>query len=263
MATQDVEVLKRHNERIGTVLQLAAQRFFLICMFGTIVYPLLHCLFRLEVRGRQVLDDVGDRFVYAAQHYYEWDPLMLWCAGIWILAWRRHHFIANSIAGPFWSQTPLHRAASWLLGIMFTIKGHEPESGAVGRAVRLLNGSLPVSIAVYPTGPVGRSRNCRFYPGIALLTEACPTVPIIPVSLKGLENITMREVLQFKRPRLFVEFGAPFFGAEFLHIALEERLQALREKLASAWGVQELLVTRQDEAVTALTDQPVWQSVSQ
>ncbi len=260
MAAQNVELLKRHNERIGTVLQLVAQRFFLICIFGTFVYPLLHFLFKLEVRGRVVLNDVGNRFIYAAQHYYEWDPLLLWCAGLWVLALRRNYFIANSIAGPFWSQTSLHRAASWLLGIMFTIKGHELESGAVGRAARLLNGPLPLTIAVYPTGPVGRSRDSRFYPGIQLLAESCPAVPIVPVTLRGLQEITLRDVLMLKRPPLFVEFGTPFFGMELLDTHPEERLSALHEKLMSAWGKPVPCATWQDEVQASLPDRPVSQS---
>jgi len=254
MQSYDLDQLHRHNERIGTELQLAVQRFVLIYIFGLIVYPVLHFLFKLEIRGRHIIGGVGERFVYAAQHFYEWDPLLLWCAGVWPLALQRQYFIANSIGGTFWARSSLLRALSWVLGIMFTIKGHEPKNGSIERAARLLNGPLPLTIAIYPTGPIGRKRESRIYRGISFLAEYCPKTPIVPVALRGLQEITIWEVLQLKRPRLVIEFSPPIFGADLLNREPAERMPALHEMLADAWSGGRLSTLREVQAPEAIPE---------
>jgi 1-acyl-sn-glycerol-3-phosphate acyltransferase len=236
--SQRHRIIHDHNERIGTRLQLLVQKTVVLYVLGPWLAVILRLLFRIEVRGRERLDVLGDRALLAVQHYFEWDPFITFYSALWHTALRKHHLVAQSIASPVWTRTPMRRAISWTFGVMAIVKGQEPHCGAIKRAARLLSGPEPVAISFFPTGPIGRRKSYEIYPGVAYLAMQCPAVPVVPISLSGLADVDLRSVLRLERPRLFVSVGEPFTAAELLGKSGQPCTAAICDRIAAEWGRQ-------------------------
>jgi len=233
-------LLQRHNDRIGTKLQLLIQNILLRYMIGPVISFLLTLLFKIEIRGKERLACIGDRALFAGQHYFEWDPFV-YCSLLWRPSLRKPHLIPQSIASPIWTRTPFRRTLCWLLGVMGVVKGREPHAGAIRRAACLLNGTMPATIGIFPTGPIGKTKSYSLYPGVAHLAMRCPQVPVVPISLIGIADVDLRSILTLNRPRVQIVVGEPFTAQEIgldneqaLAAAICDRIDAEWRKSSSS-----------------------------
>lgn len=98
--SQHIQILQQHNERIGTRPQLLVQKAIILYVLGPWLAVILRLLFRIEIRGSERLDALGDRALLAVQHYFEWDPFITFYSALWRTALRKRHRVAQSIASP-------------------------------------------------------------------------------------------------------------------------------------------------------------------
>jgi 1-acyl-sn-glycerol-3-phosphate acyltransferase len=230
----------RHNERIGTRLQHFFQILLLQYLVGPIVWIGLKILFRVEVIGAEKVLAFKPKGILAVRHFFEWDPLVNFYSSVWRFSFGRHQFLAASLASPFWTRSWLRRAFAWLLGVMSFVPEHEPDKGALDRAARLLESDAKLAIAIYPTGPVGRKKNYEIRYGVGYLATRCPDVPVLPITVMGLQDIKLREVLGFRRPRIRLLFGEVFYGREFADGSLIEKQNAVCQRIGAQWrGMEE------------------------
>lgn len=132
---------------------------------------------------------------------------------------------------------------------MSFVPGREPLDGALEKATRLLYGSSPVTVAVFPTGPVGHSRKYHVGCGIGHLAVHCPCVPIVPITVLGLQNFRIQDILMLKRPSLTVSVGEPFRGSDLVTDSDETRDKMACERVRMEWD-------RLEKKSTALEDGP-------
>jgi len=238
MDSKQLVILRRHNERIGIGVQPAVQRCLFINLIGPIMDKVLRAAFRIELHGDERLDGIGDRAIFAVQHFFEWDPFVSYCCTVWRRSRRARHLAPYAIASSLWTQTRLLRLASWALGVMSVVKGHEPQAGAIERASRLLRDGAPVTVAIFPTGPLGQRKTYQIHPGVAHLSMSCPSVPIVPVAVTGLQDIDFLSVLNWERPQLVLHIGRPFCAEEINADGDEEKLAAICNKIREEWDVE-------------------------
>jgi hypothetical protein len=237
--TADAE---QHNSRIGSRLQRSVQQLLLI-VGGVPIYLMLRLLLRLEVRGAERLDGLDGPVIFAARHFYELDPaIAFYGGGVWLRVLHRPYLVAASIAGPWWFETPMRRAFSWLLGALILDRGGAP-ADTLRHAERLLTRSRAVSVAIYPTGPIGRNAVYVVKPGVGELALRAPDVPVMPVSLAGVQQLRWRDVIRLRRPRVRIAFCQPFTArqvAAYCGTTDDEALiDDVRDRVAAAWRAHE------------------------
>jgi hypothetical protein len=66
--------------------------------------------------------------------------------------------------------------------------------------------------AIYPTGPIGRAKEYEARYGVGWLACVVPDVPIVPVTVQGLQEARLFDILRLRRPLLRVRVGKPFRG---------------------------------------------------
>jgi len=229
------EAIQRHNARVGTPLQGAVQKMLLLWLLGPVAWLGLRLLFRVRVLHRERLSAVFPRGILAARHFFEWDPLVTFYAAGWTSAFRHPELVGHAIAGRFWMRNWLWRAVSWCLGILGYRPGGEPDEGAVGRAADLLDQRRRVMIAVYPTGPIGRSREYRLRPSVGELASRCPAVPILPLTVVGLQTVRVADVLFLRRPRLTLALGEAFCAADLPANGEPDTTEAVCARIDAEW----------------------------
>src|SRR5262249_42955167 len=171
MESRQLTVLRNHNESVGTPFQRLVQCIVVRYVIGPFIHLALRILLRIEVRGEERLLLVGERAIFAPQHFFEWDPFITYYASLWKAALSAEHLVNVAVTSPLWTRTWPLRTLSWVLGLMGTIRGYEPHQGAIERAGRLLLGQSPLTVAFFPTGPIGKKKNYQIYPGVAQLAN--------------------------------------------------------------------------------------------
>jgi 1-acyl-sn-glycerol-3-phosphate acyltransferase len=231
--------LARHNGRIGRALQRRVHKLVLVFAAGPIAYLAVRLLFRVRVSGVERLDAARTHAIYALRHYFEWDPLLAFYAVCWPRALTRPWLAGNSLAGQFWVRTPARRAISWILGILGLARGMGTEQSGFDRASALLAGPVPATVVICPTGPVGRRKMCGFAPGVGHLAARCPDVPVLPLTVVGLQHLRLRDVLLLRRPTLDFAFGEPFTANELAAETASARINAVCQRVTAAWSAEE------------------------
>jgi len=238
MELDQLAIRQKHNESIGTRSQRFIQRALLTYLVGPAVHLGVKGLFRIQVDGEERLAAIGEKNIFALQHFFEWDPLLLYYSAVWKTSLSIPHLVAQSVGSPLWTQTPLMRAISWHLGVMGSIKGHEPEQGAIERAARLLKADGPASVAIYPTGPIGREKTYSLYPGVGHLALYCPDVPITPIAFQGMQEVYWSDIAGLKRPEIRVSFGKSFCARDIHGGDEEAKIQVICQRIRSEWAQQ-------------------------
>jgi 1-acyl-sn-glycerol-3-phosphate acyltransferase len=228
------------NQFAGTRLQLIITRFLLIFVVGPLAWTLARLFFRIRVEGAEKVASMPRSGILAVRHFYEWDPFLYWGAFLWAQAARDHRFTAHPMAGAFWAQNAIFRAISTLCGILPFVPGREPFNGALGAAERILRGPYADTVVIFPTGPIGRSRQYHMRYGVGWLGERLPEVPIYPVTLLGLQEVRWSEVLRLRRPLLTVRIAEPIHGSA---ADAEERQARERQICAAICGAWDLMET--------------------
>jgi 1-acyl-sn-glycerol-3-phosphate acyltransferase len=242
----DPERVRRHNRGIGSRLQRAATRLFMIYFLGALNALVLRILFRLEVVRLAPIRSLEARVVFACRHFYEWDPLISLTALAWKSALTRPDRLPYIVAGDFWFRRSVLRAMLWLLNILCLVRDHEPENGAMSALRDLLLYNSRGTALIFPTGPIGRSTQYRVKPGIGWLAQECHEIQILPVTTIGVQQICLRDVLLLRRPRLTVVTGAPFRGREVEGGTREDRELAVCERVDEQWQAMEYWVKWRD-----------------
>jgi hypothetical protein len=211
-----VDLLKRLNRGSGGVFQTFIQRSLLILVFGPALRLFALCFFRCHVEGGEHVRALGRKGIYAVRHFYEWDFFLTFALGAWPRALFRPHLAGRPVGGQFfWSKTAGGRALAWFTNMIFFIRGHEPEDGGgLQTARRTLLSPSPSTLVLSPTGPVGRRRDYQVRYGVAWLARECPDVPVLPITLLGVQELRLRDVLLLRRPRIALVVGAPIFGRD-------------------------------------------------
>jgi 1-acyl-sn-glycerol-3-phosphate acyltransferase len=258
-----IERIHRYNETIGSRLHRFVQKLFLLWICGPIITVLMRIFCRVQVIGVERLDSLGSGII-AARHFYEWDPAFFYTAALWTRAFFRTSLTPLTLAGHFWTKTRPRRIISWCMGIMGVVRGEGLNQGAVARAAELVKESRASFISIFPTGPIGRSRTYDVKPGVGYLALRCPDVPVIPVTIVGLQELELRSVLRLERPLITIVFGTPFTATEVDAATDAARIEAICDRIGSSWSLAErrlfaappVPVSQQSEVETVLGAQP-------
>jgi 1-acyl-sn-glycerol-3-phosphate acyltransferase len=245
--TLDPERILRHNRAIGSRLQQAVTRVFMVYLVGSLVALGLRLFFRLRVVHLVPLRDLAhDQVLFAGRHFYEWDPTITLTALAWKEALMRPALLPYIVAGDFWFRTPPLRALLWLMNILCLVRDHEPDHGALARVTGLFRREAKASALIFPTGPIGQSQRYRVKPGIGWMAEECPDAQIVPVTTMGLQELRLRDVLLLRRPRLTLVSGTPFRGREVEGADRHERERVVCERVHQQWQEMEHWVRETD-----------------
>jgi 1-acyl-sn-glycerol-3-phosphate acyltransferase len=235
-----VAALERHNRRVGSPPQRLLHRLVALYLLGPVIYLALRVLFRVRVSGRDQVERAGPRAILAYRHFYEWDPFVTFYAGLYIpYVVTRPYMRPILLAGQFWTRTRLRRALSLLVGVMGLARGSGREQSALRRARELLDSGRPVTIAVAPTGPIGKRREYEVRPGVAQLAVDAADVPVVPVTTLGVQDLRLGDLLLLRRPVLEVRFGAAFRARDFGDAELADRLTGITERIRDCWDCLE------------------------
>jgi 1-acyl-sn-glycerol-3-phosphate acyltransferase len=219
------------NARTGVWHQRLARVLILNFIFGPLARLFLHTFFRLRVEGAAAVGKLQHHAIFACRHFYEWDPFLSFLTVCWPRSIAKPWLTPFNTAGTYWARNRFFRVLSWVCGNMVFIPGHEPDRGALGAVKKLMRTRSKFSVAVYPTGPIGRAKEYQLRYGIGWLARELPEIPIVPVSLIGVQRVTWSRVLMFRRPVIVVRIGAPLtavgMGKEGrdLELAVLERLR--------------------------------------
>jgi 1-acyl-sn-glycerol-3-phosphate acyltransferase len=231
---QNLQV-QAHNREIGTRMQSFVQVALAVWVLGPVVNLLLKVFFSIRVIGQDRLDSVRQSSFLAIRHFFEWDPLLTLPALLWTRAIRRPHLVPLSLAGRFWMQNQFMRALSWSLGVMGLMRGREPHDGAIKQVVSRIEGDVPTTVAVYPTGPIGKTQNYVVRRGIGHLALSCPDVPVIPVTIIGVQELSLLSVFTLRRPEITIAVGEPFTAADIVADTVNERMCLILSRIAQDW----------------------------
>jgi 1-acyl-sn-glycerol-3-phosphate acyltransferase len=229
-----LETLERHNARVGSLGQRTLARFVLLFVVGPFAFLLTRILFRIRVVDGHHLDNHRTRIV-AVRHFYEWDPFLTLYSALWTRALVRPWQLPYNLGGHFWVKTPLRRLLSWSVGLIGVRRGGGIEQDALRRASEILNGPAGSCLAIYPTGPTGRSDAYEVKPGVGYLSLSCPGVPVIPVAIFGLRDLQLRDVLTLRRPQLTYVMGEPFRACDLPANHNHELVEVIRQRIERAW----------------------------
>ncbi|HEY9869614.1 MAG TPA: hypothetical protein V6D08_10650 [Candidatus Obscuribacterales bacterium] len=249
---QNLQV-QAHNKEIGTRTQRLVQAALALWVLGPIVILLLKVFFSIRVIGQDRLDTMQRSCFLAIRHFFEWDPLVTLPALLWTRAVRRPHLVPLSLAGRFWMQNRLMRALSWSLGVMGLMRGREPHDGAIKQVVSRIESDVPTTVAVYPTGPIGKAKTYVVRRGIGHLALSCPDVPVIPVTVIGVQELSLLSILTLRRPEITIVVGEPFMAADIVAETVNERMCLILSRIARDWTKHE---SRLRECPTELAMDP-------
>ena len=160
---------------------------------GVISWPVIHGLYRLQVRGTENLP--GGGFVLAANHTSNFDP---WPLGMPLWPHRQLHFMAKvELFNPIF--TPLLHAAG-----AFPVRRGEQDVRAIETAIRLCREGKVV--AMFPEGTrrakgLRKKFTARPHAGSARIALAAG-VPLVPTAIKGTDRLA-------RLGRLKVSYGEP------------------------------------------------------
>jgi 1-acyl-sn-glycerol-3-phosphate acyltransferase len=245
-AAVDPEPILRHNRAIGSWLQKVGSRLFTVYLVGSLISLGFRIFCRLRVVRLVPLRDLeGDPVMFVGRHFYEWDPPLTLTALGWKYALTRPGWLPYVVAGDFWFRIPALRALCWLFNILCLVRDHEPE-GAMATVAGHFHRRPQAAGLMFPTGPIGQSKDYRVKPGIGWLAEECPEAQILPVTMIGLQEIRLRDVLLLRRPRLTLVSGTPFRGRDVAGADRYERELAVCERVQKQWQEMERWVLEAD-----------------
>jgi 1-acyl-sn-glycerol-3-phosphate acyltransferase len=230
--------IERHNRRIGTGLQRFVEQLLSLYVVAPLVFVLLSLLFRVRVIGKERIAQSGGRAIFAVRHFYEWDPFFTFGIILFPRAFLRPSEKPLYLAGHHWTRSRFWRFLSYLFGIVGVSRGEGPKQGAMARAAALLGGRRRVSVAIFPTGPIGRAPYYDVRPGVGYLATLQPDAPILPVTVMGLQHLSWRDVLRLRRPRICIALGEPIYGRD-CPAEESERAAAVCLRVREAWTADE------------------------
>lgn len=232
--------LTRHNLSIGKRAQRLAMQLTFLILVAPVGMVLMRIFFRVRTHHGERLSVLHrSSGIFAIRHFYEMDPFVPFYAAAWQRAILRPHMVAYSLASRAWTRTPLLRAASWCLGVMGLSRGLGLEQSATERAVEILQGKGRSCAAIYPTGPIGQRREFSLGPGVGYLALKCPDLPVVPVTMTGVQQFRWKDVLRFKRPFLHVSICPPVYGRDARGLEFEDRADDVCDRIAEKWAVAE------------------------
>jgi 1-acyl-sn-glycerol-3-phosphate acyltransferase len=190
--------------------------YFLV---GTVSWPVLRFLFRLNARGTEHLP--AGPFVLAANHISNFDP---WALGVPLFPRRFLRFMAK--AELFWFPLGLLIAA----GGGFRVRRGERDTEAVETAVHLCRGGYVV--VMFPEGTrrkkgLRKKYEARWHSGAARIAHEA-AVPLVPAAIAGTDRLSRLGPLR-------VAYGPPLEvgpDAEATTERLREAIESLAASLA-------------------------------
>ena len=235
------ERLERHNAGIGTSAQRTMMRFVFLWLLGPLGSLALRLLFRIRPENLDRLRILArSSGLFAIRHFYEVDPFVSFYAAAYRLALTHRHMVSYSLASRAWTKNRLMRAISWSLGVMGLSRGLGLQQSATERAVELLSGDRLACAAIYPTGPIGSRRTFSLAPGVGFIATRCPDVPVIPVTLTGMQEFTWRDILLLRRPVVHVAICRPFYGRDVAGAGGDEQCaDRICDLIAERWAEEE------------------------
>jgi 1-acyl-sn-glycerol-3-phosphate acyltransferase len=181
---------------------------------GIVSYPIVHGLFRLEVRGLERLPQGG--FVLAANHVSNFDP---WPLGMPLLPRRWLRFMAKSEL--YWWPLELVLDA----GGAFKVRRGASDIQAIETAVDLVRAGEIV--VMFPEGTrrkkgLRKKWQARAHTGAARIAQLAGA-PLVPAAIKGTDRLSRLDKLK-------VSYGEPFHPGDDAQDATERLMDDI-EKL--------------------------------
>lgn len=115
---------------------------------------------------------------------------------------------------------------------MGLMRGREPHDGAIKQVVSRIESDVPTTVAVYPTRPIKKAQTYLVRRGIAHLALSCPDVPVIPITIIGVQELSLLSILTLRRPEITIAVGEPFTGAEIVAETVNERMCLILSRIA-------------------------------
>jgi 1-acyl-sn-glycerol-3-phosphate acyltransferase len=238
--------LERHNARIGRSLQRLVMRALIVYVFGFAGWLLLRILFRVKADHPERMGALKDGpTLLVPRHFYEIDPFISFYCVAFSSALSAPHLAGFSVASRFWTKNVVMRTISWLFGVMGLSRGLGLKQSATDRAVELLRSPSTNSVAIYPTGPLGERKKFTVGPGVGYIATQCPDVPVVPVTMMGLQEFRWLDLLLLRRPILHVSVCRPFTGRDATGPDLEARADSVCALVAERWAEEELRMKRE------------------
>jgi 1-acyl-sn-glycerol-3-phosphate acyltransferase len=237
-----IAAIERHNRAVGTRLQRFVQAAIKVYLLGPLFFAAVRGFLRVRVVNGQRLHRLAPerKVIYAPRHFYEWDPFVMLYGCAYSRIVRTPWLDPIAFAGHFWMKSRLRRAVSWCLGLVGVVRKAGLKQSGLERAGDLLGEARPISIAVLPTGPIGRSERYEVKPGLAQVAIAYPDVVIQPVTMVGVQYLRWRSVWRLRRPPVTIAFCEPFRASEIGGRTPEERIRRICGEIARRWTEEEV-----------------------
>ena len=185
-----------------------------------VLFPIIHILFRLDIKGREHIPD--GNVVFCCNHSSNWDPLLLMVAA-------GYHIQMHALAKIEISHWPLvGRLLKWS-GMIFVDRG-KADIGAIKTAMKYLKNQQ--KILIFPEGTrVSEEESAAAKGGVSMLAVRTSS-PIIPIYLDSDKKLFHRTHIVFGEPYVPKVAGRRGTSEEYQQIADEtlRRVYALKEE---------------------------------
>ncbi len=229
-----MDAFARHNERIGRYPQRLIEHLYVVYLVGPILWLLVRLAFRVRVENVQAVLDAGPRMILAFRHFHEWDPVVVYFGSAWPHSLLRPSLHPMTLVGPFWMRGRMMRGVSYVLGNIGVARGAGRGQSGLAQAARLLSRPSRMTVGVAPTGPIGRARDYEVKPGIGYLALDVPEVPVVPISVQGVQDVRLGARLFLRRPVVTIRVGEPF-RARDLGGSEDERVAEVCRRIRAEW----------------------------
>jgi 1-acyl-sn-glycerol-3-phosphate acyltransferase len=229
-----IDMLSRHNERIGRFPQRLVEHLYVVYLMGPILWLLVRLAFRIRVENVGTVLAAGPRKILAFRHFHEWDPIVVYFGSAWLHSLLRPSLHPMTLVGPFWMRRRWMRVISYLLGNIGVARGAGRGQSGLAQAARLLSGRSRMTVGIAPTGPIGRARDYEVKPGIGYLALDVPEVPVVPISVEGVQDVRLGLGVFLRRPVVTIRVGAPFRAGD-ISGSEDERVAAVCGRIRAEW----------------------------
>ena len=187
---------------------------------GGVTWPLIHGVYRYDVRGLENLPPVGTGFVLCANHNSNFDP---WPLGLALWPKRQLRFMAKSELFNPVLKAPMNATGA------FPVRRGEGDMEALKTAMRLAkSGEI---VAMFPEGTrpgkgLRKKHEARPHTGAARIALGAK-VPLVPAALKGTDGLARAKQLK-------VSYGTPVDISDLHEMSHREAAQIATDRLMDA-----------------------------
>ncbi|OGG54386.1 hypothetical protein A3D62_00455 [Candidatus Kaiserbacteria bacterium RIFCSPHIGHO2_02_FULL_49_11] len=171
---------------------------------------------RLEIHGREHLEELPARIIFAANHSSEWDGPLIRSVLPFFSRFSPMYYVARPMGfytGTGWRQYLYGGFIFKLLGAYPAYSGKKDYAFSLQNHIAIINEGR--TLCIFPEGKVRLEKGFgEGHGGVAFLSSYCDAT-VIPVAIAGIKKLSFADVI-LRRRNVTVRFGTPISSKEIV-----------------------------------------------